>query len=247
VLLLDGARSGDDARMSADAVYQVFYQIPRLAASELSDGGGPFGFDIQAALSIDWLIERYACDAVIETGCNRGDTTHYLAQRYQQLAVLSCDIKPEYASFTRNRVAGFPNAVVDCCDSPLLLERVRGHFKRPLYFLDAHWYDDWPLERELAAIDAGVIVIDDFDIGDKRYGFDEYNGMRCGPMLMQRHASRFPVYYTNNPDGMFPYPCLQTGRMAGRAYLLAGLEPDYLRFSRWFQRRNNSISPATGA
>jgi hypothetical protein len=41
----------------------------------LSDRGVPFGFDIHAALAIQSLIKRYRCDAIIETGCNRGDTS----------------------------------------------------------------------------------------------------------------------------------------------------------------------------
>ena len=71
--------------MSSDNVYRHFYRIMRPGASELSDGGGPFGFDITTALEFDFLIERYGCDAVIEAGCNVGDTTEYLARAYRRL------------------------------------------------------------------------------------------------------------------------------------------------------------------
>lgn len=33
----------------------------------------------------------------------------------------------------------------------------------------AHWYDPWPLERELNLIDNGVVCVDDFNIGDPRF------------------------------------------------------------------------------
>ena len=45
--------------MSAENVYKNFYRIRRLGAAELSDGGGPFGFDITTALEFDYLIDRY--------------------------------------------------------------------------------------------------------------------------------------------------------------------------------------------
>ena len=66
--------------MSSDNVYKHFYRTVRLGAAELSDDGGPFGFDVTTALEFDYLIERYQCDAIIETGSNVGDTTEYLAR-----------------------------------------------------------------------------------------------------------------------------------------------------------------------
>ena len=225
--------------MSTDRVYQNFYRIPRLAASELSDNGGPFGFDIHTAIDVDFLIERYQCDAIVECGSNMGDTTHYLAQCYPQLAVLTCDIVPRYVNFVRERLAGFPNVAVDLCDSAELIAKVQPHFKRPLFYLDAHWNEDWPLEREINTIERGAVVVDDFDIGDPRFGFDEYNGVRCGPEFLRRFAERIPTYYTNNPRVAYEVPCLQEGRRAGRAYFQLGLEVDYMRFCRYFARRQN--------
>ena len=225
--------------MTPDDLLATFYRIPRLAAAELSDGGGPFGFDIHTALAVDYLITRYDCDAIIETGCNRGDTTHYLAQAYPDRVVLTCDIVPQYVDFVRERLGAHHNVAVQHCDSPQLLEQVRGQFRCPLYYLDAHWYEAWPLTRELAAIDRGIVLIDDFDNGDPRFGFDEYNGVRCGPQILLPFAERFPRYYVINPAGPFPFPCQQTGRRAGRAVCLAGLEHDYLKFSRYFARRQN--------
>jgi hypothetical protein len=63
----------------------TFYRTGRAGACRLSDGGGPFGFDIAVALLADELISGYGCDAVAETGCFLGDTTDYLARRYPAL------------------------------------------------------------------------------------------------------------------------------------------------------------------
>lgn len=225
--------------MSSARVYDTFYRVPRLAASELSDGGGPFGFDIHTALEFDFVIERYGVDAIVECGSNLGDTTHYLAQAYPNLAVLTCDIVPRYVNFVRERLGGFPNVVVDLCDSAELIRKVQPHFRRPLFYLDAHWNEDWPLERELDAIERGVVVVDDFDIGDARFSFDEYQGTKCGPDFLKRFAAKIPAFYVNNPNGAYELPCLQQGRRAGRAYFGVGMEADYFRFHRYFVRRNN--------
>lgn len=226
--------------MATNRVYDNFYRIPRLAASELSDGGGPFGFDIHTAIEVDWAIERYQCDAIVECGSNLGDTTHYLAQAYPNLAVFTCDIVPRYVNFVRERLGGYPNVVVDLCDSAELIRKTQPHFSRPLYYLDAHWSEDWPLARELEAIERAVVVIDDFDIGDPRFGYDEYNGVKCGPEFLKRFAARIPTFYVNNPKSAYEVPCLQGGRRAGRAFFPLGLERDYFRFSRYFAPRRNT-------
>lgn len=229
--------------MSVASVYENLYRIERLAAAELSDGGGPFGFDAHTALAFDWLIERYGCDAIIETGCNHGDTTEYLARTYPHLTVLTCDVVPRYVEFVRERVGVLPNVAVDLCDSTELVRRVQGQFERPIYYLDAHWYEDWPLARELELIERGVIMIDDFDIGHPRFGYDEYKGVRCGPEILKPFAEKFPTFYVTNPNARYDLPCLQVGRRAGRAFCQVGLPRDYMRYHRWFARRDT----ATGA
>jgi SAM-dependent methyltransferase len=230
--------------MSIDQVYAVFYRCPRLAAEELSDGGGPFGFDVTAALEFDLLVEHYRCDAIFETGCNLGDTTFYLARRYPEIPLFSCDISERHAAFTRQRLAFSPTATVEHLDSPELIERHAHRFERPIFYLDAHWYEDWPLQRELDLIDRGIVIVDDFDIGHPRFGFDAYGDQTCGPaMLAQAMKGRVAKFYTNNPDAQFPLPCLQTGRRAGRAYLVLPPLEDKLHISRWFLPRGMKIDP----
>lgn len=231
--------------MSADQVYAVFYRCPRLAAEELSDGGGPFGFDITAALEFDLLVEHYRCDAIFETGCNLGDTTYYLARRYPNIPLFSCDISQRHAEFTRQRLAFASQARIEQQDSPLLIERHASRFERPIFYLDAHWYEDWPLQRELSLIERGIVIVDDFDIGHPRFGFDAYAGESCGPEMLARAYNNRNVkqFYTNNPNAQFPLPCLQTGRRAGRAYIVLPPLEDKLHLSRWFLPREMALAP----
>lgn len=230
--------------MSASNVYQYFYKTFRLGGQELSDGGGPFGFDITTALEFDYLINRYGCDAVIETGCNMGDTTEYLARTYPDVAIVTCDVVDRYVDVVQRRVGFMPHTHVEKLDSPLMIEKFKDRFRCPLYYLDAHWYKDWPLARELGLIDNGVVCIDDFNIGDKRFGFDSYEGMECGPALLARFRDKVPHYYTNNPEANYELPCLQTGRRGGKAYFAIN-QFDHLQNHGYF-RRYQTPAPSPG-
>jgi hypothetical protein len=200
-----------------DLTVSIFYRTGRAGARRLSDGGGPFGFDIAVALIVDELVRGYGCDAIAETGCFAGDTTLYLSRRYPGLPVYACDLAGDCAAFTARRLADCPNAQVTCEDSPGMLERVAARHARPLAFLDAHWGPDWPLVAELDIITAaaGIAVVHDFDIGHDRFSYDTYDGVPCGPLLLARMAAPPRWYYTLDPSAALPVPCLQTGRRAG--------------------------------
>jgi hypothetical protein len=211
-----------DQQAEIDLTVNVFYRTGRAGALRLSDGGGPFGFDIAVALLVDELIRGYDCDAIAETGCFAGDTTFYLARRYSRLPVYACDIDPACAAFTARRLAGCPNTAVTCEDSPRMLARVVARHTRPLAFLDAHWGENWPLitELDIMAEAAGVTVIHDFDIGHDRFSYDTYDDVPCGPLLLPRMARPPGWFYTLDPSAALPVPCLQTGRRAGVGIVL---------------------------
>ncbi|MEU6034002.1 class I SAM-dependent methyltransferase [Actinomadura sp. NPDC047616] len=211
--------------------YEIFYRIPRAGQVRLSDGGGPFGFDIHLALLVHELVEMYGCDAICETGSFLGDTTAYLARRYPHLPVYSCDIDQRHVTVVRRRLGDQPNARVCCCDSPELVADVMARHQRPLFFLDAHWGDPWPLPRELTKIRSGaaVAIIHDFDVGHPRFAFDAYNGVTCGVDVLATLPDPPQEYFTPDPGARWPLPCLQVGRRAGFAVVTSGLNTAPLR------------------
>ena len=205
----------------------TFYQVERAGAARLSGGGGPFGFDVTVALMADDLLTAYDCDVVVETGSHMGDTTAYLGRRYRDLPVLTCDIDPEYASFTAHRVKSLTNVAVTCQDSPALVAAAAAEYERPLFYLDAHW-GTWPLMEELAAIRAGIVLIDDFDIGHRRFSYDVYDGIACGPDLLAAMQEPPDRYWTPDPEAVHPLPCLQVGRRPGVGITMFGLDSRHL-------------------
>jgi hypothetical protein len=241
--------TGQEAEI--DRTVSVFYRTGRAGARRLSDGGGPFGFDIAVALIVDDLIRGYGCDAIAETGCYLGDTTFYLARRYPSLPVYSCDTDAGRASFTARRLAGCPNAAVACEDSREMLARVTPRHARPLAFLDAHWGADWPLAAELDLLMAGsgIAVVHDFDIGHPRFSYDSYDGVPCGPLYLSRAAAPPPSrYYTLDPAAPLPVPCLQVGRRAGVGVVLGrGLDHGGKPPSRFLAERSLDAGYAGGS
>jgi hypothetical protein len=62
--------------------------------------------------------------------------------------------------------------------------------ERPMFFLDAHWLDNWPLEEEMRIITekipSAVILIDDFKVpGDSRFKYDKYKDKECSIELIK--------------------------------------------------------------
>ncbi|MET7573384.1 hypothetical protein ABZT04_33540 [Streptomyces sp. NPDC005492] len=224
----------DDQRLTS--LLLTFYTTARLGQGRLSDNGGPFGFDIFTALQVDFLIDAYSCDGIVETGCFLGDTTEYLANRYRQLPIRTCDIDANSAGATRQRLAGHQNVTVLQGDSAALLPSLLCGLKRPLVYLDAHWQEKWPLRDELTAVREGVVAIDDFYIGHDRFGYDHYDGVRCGPDLVAQALPGVDELFVGNPYAKYPVPCLQTGRRSGTGYLARDLDSGAMARSDLFVR-----------
>jgi hypothetical protein len=202
-----------------ERIYNVFYRIERCGAISLSDGGGPFGFDILVALLFDDLIAAYKPDGIIECGSFVGDTTTYLAEVYSPIAIKSCDVDSFSVSVTRHRTKAFPNVQVNLESSTDLVARVDSAYTRPLYFLDAHGVANWPLTNELESMTHGLAVVHDFDIEHPRFSFDHYDGISCDAKLLSQVFSPGMPFFTLNAHANSPFPCLQVGRRSGVAVL----------------------------
>lgn len=223
-----------------EEVYRHFYRIVRCGANTLSDGGGPFGFDIQAALMIDHLVCANGCDGIFETGCHMGDTTAYLADMYSQTPIITCDVDATNANFTATRLRSKANVEVHLTDSREMLQRSISRFDRPFVYLDAHASGhEWPLQAELELVQRGVVCIDDFNVGYPHFAYDRYDGVECGPRMLAPHVNRLSHYYVQNPEAKFPLPCLQVRRRGGKAFLEFDLGHDSMSHCEWFERREN--------
>jgi hypothetical protein len=223
----------DTQKMQYEHVYEKFYRTPRMGALELTCGGGPFGFDISVAVRVDYLISKYNCDAIIETGCHFGDTTDYLSSLYSNIPIWTCDVSAKYVRFVKHRLKARKNLNVILQSSPVFLNDISQLYSFPFYYLDAHWYEYWPLFDEISNIKTGVVCIDDFDVGNSRFGFDSYNGIKCGIELIPEHIRN--RCYKDNPMADIGFPCLQIGRRSGKCYYVMGSDTDHFSNCKLFE------------
>jgi hypothetical protein len=127
------------------------------------------------------LLESLSIDAFVETGTHLGRTCFLIASQ-THLPIFSSEVNDRYMRVARWLLKCFGSRIhLSNMDSVQFLHAwiAHEHFKRPLFYLDAHWYSKLPLVEELRVIlesvESFVIVIDDFRVpGDIRFGFDRY-------------------------------------------------------------------------
>src|SRR5687767_13182602 len=126
------------------------------------------------------LIREFNIDQIIETGTYHGDTTKELAKLVP--LVHTIEVNPAYQNTAQSNCKGVENIYWYLGSSPDVLDKqlLPGNSKNLLIFLDAHWGSYNPLLDELKAIAKHglkpVILIHDFKVPGKDFGFDSYGG-----------------------------------------------------------------------
>ncbi|HKQ72132.1 MAG TPA: hypothetical protein VJ810_00285 [Blastocatellia bacterium] len=130
------------------------------------------------------LLSALDARLIVETGTYTGITTGYMAST-SGLPVISSEVNPRFYQVARLRLKDFSGVRIENVDSRQLLRKLaadRVNTETPTFFyLDAHWYGDFPLREEIELIAENwpefMILIDDFRVtGDDGYGFDDYGG-----------------------------------------------------------------------
>lgn len=152
---------------------------------------------------VETICRQFRPQLAVETGTFFGSTTGYLATTLK-VPVISCELRERYHHVARRLLRELPNVELRLQDSRSFLRDLAAvpaiTGQRTLFYLDAHWYEDLPLDDELEII-AGhwpefVAVIDDFLVpGSPDYGYDDYgNGRRLDLSLidacLKKHALR---------------------------------------------------------
>ena len=151
------------------------------------------GFNFEYVRSyIFWRLHQLnECTSFVETGTLYGNTAGY-AHRAFKTPVFTSEISSTYYTVGRanllwargvNRYLGnSPDFLRRVCDSSLIGER-------PMFWLDAHWYESLPLAEELEVIgkqcERATILIDDFYVPwEPEFRYDEYPSARIDTELV---------------------------------------------------------------
>ena len=182
------------------------------------------------------LLNSFHFEAILETGTWIGNTTGYLA-RAANLPVYTCELNQRFHALAKMRLQGVPNVVFERSDSREFLKKIAGTAvvnQAVFIYLDAHWYDDLPLQQELEIIcnhwKSFVIMIDDFQVpGDAGYGYDDYGGKKAlavrelGPTFTRFDLVPFFPALPSAQETGFRRGCVVLGRRGEYAEKLGAL------------------------
>jgi len=135
----------------------------------------PFNGDTHLQDLFIRLRDTHNIKHVIELGTCLGSTTLWLSMNFERVSTV--EINKEFLAEAQHKFEGKTNIDSYLGDSravlPLLLDS-----ECALIFIDSHWGANVPLRDELAIIadnnSNNVIVIHDFQVPDRDFGYDTY-------------------------------------------------------------------------
>ncbi len=169
-----------------------------------------FNGDTFALEHFEKLKKDLGLKVVIETGTYHGDTTKHLAEIFPEVHTI--ELNQEYQNIAKNNVGDLENVSYHLGSSPEVMEQIIPEGWNPglLIFLDAHWNDYNPLLDELKVIAnkkiKPVIVIHDFKVPGKDFGFDSYAGQDYDydwikGLLGEIYGNEYDFYYNEEATG----------------------------------------------
>ena len=193
--------------------------------SMMNPTGGHFALDdVHLLRALKSVCDALQVEVIVETGTNEGKSTAVFAQLAPK--VIGIDIDPVCLANTRGVCdeAGADNVELLQGSSQQVLADIAPSLPaaKTLYFLDAHWGEYWPLLDEIAAIPRGqgVIVMHDFDVPDRDYGYDQYGGRKLDYDYVREALTAW------SPSHVVRYNREASGSRCGVAIVFPGDVPD---------------------
>jgi hypothetical protein len=171
-----------------------------------------FNCDLCVQHDVNRIIQCLNIKYAVETGTSTAATTRWLSNQVNKVWTIEI-VEQQYNSNVSALSQSLDNVtfVLGSSDEqlPLVIDQVKNDqdycdADNILFYLDAHWYDHWPLRSELDGIATrfgkkAVIVIDDFKVPNRNKAFDVYGKDECCIEYILDKLS--PIY----PDGFIFY------------------------------------------
>lgn len=148
------------------------------------------------------LKREYEIDMVVETGTHRGASTRLFSILYDDVHTI--EVSENSYRISKEFLKDSPNVTCHLGSSEVVLQTLLPSLqdKRILFYLDAHWYANWPLLQELEAIgrthkDQCIVIIDDFKVpGREDINFDSYGPHECSFEYVEQQLNKVFSDYT---------------------------------------------------
>jgi hypothetical protein len=181
----------------------------------------PFNGQVARRRTVEALIQLFEPDALVETGTGLGATTVFLAST--GLPTYSAEIKRLFFLAARVRLRHNKNTSLILGDSPEVLRHLAEHMtlRKPLAYLDAHWWSALPLQQEIDQLlrwDEVIIVVDDFSVThDADYRYDTHYGHPLSLEMLNLPSSVLVGFPAESAAG-------ETGGKRGTLYIGQGAQ-----------------------
>lgn len=180
-----------------------------------------FNKDIHVLNTVDHLIKKFGINCIVETGTSGGDTTFVLGEMYPNIEIHTIEVVEDAYLKTKKRLSKWSNITCHLGSSEKVMETLLPELKgkKIMFYLDAHWYDYWPIQDELLLIakhfqSNALVVIDDFSVPFRNFQCDEYKGNALSLKFIENEllqAFPEPFFFFNENT------CLS--RAVGKLYL----------------------------
>lgn len=148
----------------------------------------------------------------IETGTSTGSTLVFIAKKYPQISLWSCEPDKKAYTFAQSKTKNLTNVNLSNKTSPKFLYNIAKNnpnltSKDTLFWLDAHANGfSWPLKKEVEFITTNFkksyIFIDDFLVPNRPwFGYDAYDDQICSMNFIHdslnknnAHTIYYPTY-----------------------------------------------------
>lgn len=189
----------------------VFLRKLKLIAGKIIWKTAPYNYPLHgdpiALKAFEILVNEGKIKSIVETGTFRGYTTSLLARKFPNIPIYTCEIDAHNFKKASENLKKYKNVKVYHNTSPKFLNQLIKEkiiSDKVLFYLDAHWLDDWPLEEEMQIISSKIksafIIIDDFKVPeDDRFAFDKYKDKECSLDMVNPNIKK-----KNSYQNLFP-------------------------------------------
>jgi hypothetical protein len=162
----------------------------------------PFNCGLEMSTFFLYLKDHLHIDVVVETGTFKGNTTAFFGSVFP--VVHTVEVNQEFYQSSQASLNSYSNIQCHFGSSPDFLKKALPSLagQRILFYLDAHWYEDWPLLDELKVIsmthrDNCVIVIDDFKVpGRADIPYDSHRDGEYCYEYVKKHLDKIFTNYS---------------------------------------------------
>lgn len=209
----------------------------------------PFHDDIFLQGAFILTANYFKPTSIVETGTFLGTTTAFIAKNFLKTPIYTCEINEKNYRKSNKNLKKYTNVRVIKENSPDFLQKLNDKEllgEMPIFFLDAHWENYWPLGDEINIITKNckkaIIFIDDFKVeGNPQFGFDKYGSKECSLDLIipkMNKKNKYHLLFPNYNLKSFSKKNLPS-ELTGYPIIFMNLSKEFKQFSsNYFIKRN---------